>query len=231
MKLVRLSIPAVFGLLVFINSSAVAQKDSKALLKEGYKRYGIESGRVESVGKGSMMETRETIEFDRWGLRETKLTITDIKVGTFTQSTRSLALMDGETTVNVDLETKQGTRIKNNMMIQIVDKMGSKDMTKASEDLMKKMGGKKVGSESILGQPCEIWEIRSLGSKTWVWNNISLQNETKLAGIGMTITAVNVEANPRIPESTFAIPDSIIVKEGGSPLEMLKDIKKKGKKG
>ena len=64
-----LSFVFLFFLTFFCNVSAHAQKTSELLLQDRYKRYGLESGMIEFVGEGGLMNTSEIVYFDRWGLR------------------------------------------------------------------------------------------------------------------------------------------------------------------
>ena len=206
-----------------------AQKMSTQLVEEGYKRYGLESGIVEFRVEANMMKTSETIYFDRWGLRETKQRRTEINVGSISQTQNAMEFLDGETTVNVDLDNKRGTRIKNNLLTTIADRTSSKNMEEASEKFLKAMGGKKIGEEAVLGKTCQVWDIQSLKAKNWVWKNIALKAESGLGGMTTTITAVRVEENAKIPVEKFKIPDGIPITESGSIPDILKGIKEKQK--
>jgi len=210
-------------------SQSEAQKTSSQLLQEGYKRYGLESGIFELLTESSMMKSTEIIHFDRWGLRETKERTTEIKAGTFTQNQHSMELLDGETTVTVDLDSKRGSRITNNLMTTIIDRTSSRDMEEAGQKILKSMGGKRVGEESVLGKSCQVWEIQSLKTKTWVWKNIGLKSESGFGGMTTKITAVRVEENVKIPEEKFRVPEGIPITESGSIPDVLKGIKDKQK--
>ena len=53
--------------------------------------------------------------------------------------------------------------------------------------------------------------------------------DSKLAGVGMVVTATKMEEDVRVPEAKFALPEDAIITEAESPQDILKGIKEKQK--
>ena len=195
----------------------------------GYRRYQIESGIVEYAISGSQTGT-ETLYFDKWGMREAKYTNTEISAMGITQKTNQMTLMDGDWIYNVDLDKRTGTKMKNPLFEMIADKSGTKDFGEMGLQMLKEMGGEKTGSEEIAGKLCDVWESKDLGSKSWIWNSLTLKTEVNMAGIAITILATKVDEGASIPEDKFTLPSDVTITEAPDMGEMMEKMKKGMKK-
>jgi hypothetical protein len=81
------------------------------------------------------------------------------------------------------------------------------------EKMMVKMGGKKIGSETIDGRDCDIWELKKMMSKIWVWQTIPIKTEINMMGMNITQTATSVETDIPVMPSMFQIPAGIQIQE------------------
>ena len=140
-----------------------------------------------------------------------------------------LNIMDGDWMYGIDFDNKTGTKMKNPLLEELVEKSGSEDLMEFGEKMMKQMGGKKIGQESILGKNCDIWEVKNLGTKTWVWNYVTLKTESKIMGQTINITATKVDFDSDIPPGKFKIPANVKITEG-TDVKSLFDKMKSGKK-
>ena len=197
--------------------------------EETIKRYGIEKGVVEYKYTGAE-EGTEIVYFDRCGMREARYKKTKLTLAGMTQKSNTLTLLDSKWTYNIDLDKRTGTKIETTLLKEIVDKSGSKDLGKVGENMMKSMGGEKIGSEEIAGKMCDVWEIKSLNSRSWVWNYITLQTEVKMMGMEVTTTATRIEEGAEIPEEKFAIPSDVQITERQDIKKILEGMKKGMKK-
>ncbi len=102
-------------------------------------------------------------------------------------------------------------------------------MTEVGEEMMRNMGGEKSGSDTVAGQPCEIWVLKQMSSRSCVWNGVTLRTEVTMAGMTMTSNATRFQANAGIPVDKFAIPDNITISEGPDVKKMLEGIREKTK--
>ena len=54
------------------------------------------------------------------------------------------------------------------------------------------MGANKIGSDEFLGKDCDVYEMKSTGTKLWVWEWITLKSETKSGGLNINLTATRI---------------------------------------
>ncbi len=194
---------AALALVLALLAQVTPQVDA-AQTPVGLKRYQIASAIVEYTLSGAQTGT-ETLYFTEYGMREAKYTRSELKVGGFSQKTNRVTILEGATTYNIDLETKTGTKLEN----PFFKKFEGKDATEAGEKMLRDMGGEKIGVESFLGKMCDVWEVKKLGSKMWVWSGIPLKTETKFAGVQIIIAATKLEPNANIAPDKLAIPAGV----------------------
>jgi len=122
-----------------------------------FRRYKIRSCIIELKMSGMQTGT-ETTYFDRWGMREAKYTQTEIKVANMSIKQNQLTLLDGEWTYTVDLDKKTGTKMPTPLMKELTGtaKREGKDATEIGEEMLTRMGGRKIGTETVLGKPCDV---------------------------------------------------------------------------
>jgi outer membrane lipoprotein-sorting protein len=193
-----------------------------------YKRYGVEQGMVEYELSGAKTG-KQSLYFIDWGMKEAKYETGEIKMMSITVKENRLNILDGEWTYGIDLDKNTGTKMKTPLLEELVENSKSGDLTDVGEDMLKKMGGRKIGQENILGKNCDIWEVKSVGTKTWVWNYVPLKTETIFMGQTIKITATKVDFNTSIPADKFKIPSDVTITEG-LDVKSLLDKMKGGKK-
>lgn len=184
------------------------------------KRYNQKSGTVEYQITGSMMSGTETLYFDDYGVREAKYTNTEVKFGGFSQKTNNATYLEGSTIYTVDLNTNTGTKMENSIM----KNLEGKDLQDVGRQMLKDMGGKQIGSESFMGKNCEVWEIKNLGSKSWIWNGLMLKTEVNMMGQQITYTATKI--SEAVDAKKLQRPTNIKYTEGEDPMKMLEQLKK-----
>jgi len=183
MKSINIFLPIIFACVFsfgFINENSFSESGEKTASVK-FKRYGIKSGIVEYEAAGSMTGTI-VLYFDDWGYKEAKFEKTEMKMMGISVKENKVTIIDGEWTYNINLDQKTGTKIKTPFVEQIIETSGSNDLTNFGEQLMKNMGGKIAGKESVLGKECDIWEIKNLGSKILVWNWVPLKSDVNFMG-------------------------------------------------
>ena len=199
-------------------------RDSEELVKAGFKRYPMKSGFYVVIHSGTQTGT-DTIYFDRWGWREAKYSHTVMSMMGITQKTNTLTLLDGTLMYNIDLDKRTGTKTENPMFASLSDKSG-KDMTKMGEEMLEGMGGKKIGSEKILGKLADIWEVKSMSTKTWIWMGLTLKVVMSMMGMESTSIAVELIENVKNPEDKMKIPADITFGKSPDIQKMLEGLKK-----
>ncbi len=192
---------------------------------DGYKRYEIKSGIVETETTGTMNSGTETIYFDDYGRREAKYTKTTVSVPgvNIKQTSNQLTIMDGDWMYSIDLDKKTGYKMKPEMLEDMAKNQGTKDLGKVGKEMLEQMGGKKVGEEKVLGKNADVWEMSNMGTKIWVWKGITLKTETNMMGMKINQTATKLEINVSVPDEKFEVPEDVSISEE-NPMDKLKEL-------
>lgn len=186
-------------------------KTSQEMSSEGYKRYGVESGIIETELTGFQKGT-ETIYFDNWGMREAKYSHTIMTMAGNKREAKIFTLIDGEWIYNIDLDTNKGTKIKNPMIKSIAEQTGQKDFMQLGEKVLEKMGATKVGTEEVLGRTCDVWAAQAMSMRLLVWKGIPFKTTINIGEqIGQTINneilVTKFEEGASISEDKFKLPE------------------------
>jgi hypothetical protein len=181
---------------------------------------------VEYAVSGAQKGT-EALYFDRWGQREATYTDTEISVAGISQKQKTLTILEGELVYNINLATRAGTKTVNPLFKKILDRSPDKNLADLGLRMLEDMGGVKVGTEEVAGKLCDIWEVKNLQSKSWLWKAVTLKVQVKMAGMEVTKTAARFEEGASIPEDRFTIPSDIKISEGTDIQKALERMKKK----
>ena len=179
------------------------------------KRYNLKKASIEYTISGKMHSGTEVLCFDNYGAREVKFNTSKIKIAGFTQETRTATYLEATWIYTVDLKTKTGTKMEN----PLLKNLKGKNLQDTGKEIMINMGGKKVGTEKLLGKICDIWEIKNLGTRTWIWNWIPLKTVSKMAGMDMIILATKISTSFDLKKLNR--PKDIEYKEMGDTMKML----------
>jgi flagellar biosynthesis GTPase FlhF len=93
-------------------------------------------------------------------------------------------------------------------------------MKKAGEAMMKQMGGKKTGTDKVLGYTCDVWEV--MGTKQCLYKGIPLRVETDVMGIKNTEIATKASFGISISSDDFKMPDFPVYDMQGNQLDKSK---------
>lgn len=74
----------------------------------------------------------------------------------------------------------------------------------ALEYFIKVEGAKKIGSDEILGLPCDIWESKKI--KVCLYKEVALKVEIKKKDFTINRKAISAKFDIKIPEEKFALP-------------------------
>ena len=116
------------------------------------------------------------------------------------------------------------------LLKQIADRAANKDLSELGEKMVRDMGAQKTGTEEVAGKMCDVWEVKNLGSKSWVWKSVTLKVQVNMAGMEMNNTATKFEEVASIPEDRFAIPSDVTITEGPDVKGPLEGMKKGAKR-
>ncbi len=69
-----------------------------------------------------------------------------------------------------------------NPMIAMAGLMGGgESMKQTGKEMMIQMGGKKVGTDKVLGYPCDVWDL--MGVKQCMYKGLPLKVESNIMGV------------------------------------------------
>ena len=209
---------AILSFTIFLGIHSV----SLAANVDNMKPYEIEEGRIDYKLSGINNGT-ETLHFKNWGLKSSTRTKTTINIMGMTQKTDQLTITDGLWIYNVNMATNTATKMQNPMFKSLV-KRKDKTLKQTGEDMMKAMGGKIVGKDTVLGKTCDWWEIPQLMIKTCVWKGLPLKSKGGLKGMEVVHTAVNIQLDD-IPDSQVSLPANVTVVKEEDPLQRLQELR------
>lgn len=175
---------------------------------QSLKRYNVQSGIIEYELAGAQTG-KETIYFTDWGMKEAKITKSEMSYGGFAQQLHTAVIIDGDFVYTLDFASRTGTKSINPILLMVGDE--NVDLIALGELMMSQMGGEKIGQETVLGKSCDVWEIKQLGSKTWVWNGVTLKTKVDL-GMQMNSIAVSISETD-VPDEKFEIPSDFVIQE------------------
>ena len=205
-KIIQLSVVTLIGSSMLFAS---ADKMEKYEIKSGKVVYDIStSGNVMGMVKIEMEGTKK-ITFNDNGLNElveeNKVT-KEVAMGQAKEDkSHTIQYMKDDFIYSVDFKMKKITRIKNpamDMMKMFGDK---KSMKKTGEEMMKSMGGKKTGTDKVLGYTCEIWEM--MGVKQCIYKGIPLRIESNIMGMKNMEIATKADFDISLNKDDFKLPD------------------------
>jgi len=171
-------------------------------------RYDIEAGIIEYKIVGSENGT-EMLYFDRWGMREARY----ITYETQMYGLRHLVtILEGDWIYRLDLDKKIGTKEQNIILKELLESP-SQDNIPLGVKAIAKMGGEPIKMEEVRGKTCEVWEIKAMGKRFWLWEGIMLKAQTE-RGIIHTTQEATAILEGQISEDKFMIPADIQFIEG-----------------
>ncbi len=191
-------------LLLLINSLSAQTKE--------FRRYSMKSGVVKYEISGMQNGTAELF-FDDFGMREATYENAVIEMYGIKQESKSINYLQGYWQYNIDQISNSATKTKNTILESIVENSEDGDLVVIGQEMFISMGGKLIGEEDVIGKPCEIWELKSMGTKVWVWENVPLKTETNMMGISILRIATSVEKNADVQASKLEIPSDIEFQE------------------
>lgn len=216
MKNILLFLITLITALAFLSCGDSGKDDSSNLEKEStsefQKRYGIKSGVIEYIITGSQEGTK-TLYFDSWGMRQAEYTRSVLSVGGFTKPLNLANIIDGEFQYMINIDQNSGTKTRNPILKSIEQLKDQKGFNEFGEQMLLSMGANKIGSETFLGKYCDVYEMKSTGTKLWVWEWLTLKSETKSGGLQINLTATRINEGGTVPKEKFKIPEKVVLNE------------------
>lgn len=214
-----------------INVSMILLMSSSMLSanNEQMKKYDVESGKIEYAIKGSSdmmgmkMKTigKKKVLFTDYGIQDltekNQITKQTMSGQTKTTKAHTMVYMKNGMVYTVNFDSKRISRIEN-MGAAMGALMGAgKNIKQSGEAMMLKMGGKKTGTEKILGYNCDVWNL--MGTKQCMYKGIPLKVETNMMGTINTEVATKIEFDISLSKDDFKLPDFPIYDMQGNKLD------------
>jgi len=205
---------------------------SNMLLAGQMKLYDVKSGKIEyqikGSGKimGSKMQTigKKRVIFDDNGAKnlteENKIDKQIIMGQTKVIKTHTMTYMKESMAYHVSFDSRRIMRMENMGASMAMSMGGGKDMKQTGEEILKQMGGKKTGTDKVLGYSCNVWDV--MGVKQCIYKGIPLRIESNMLGIKNTEVAIKVEFDLSLSEEDFKLPDFPIYDMEGNKLDKSK---------
>ena len=123
--------------------------------------------------------------FDNYGaynLTETN-EINKQTIGGKTQTTKdhTMIYMKGSMLYTADFDKKRVFRMQNPTMGMAALMGGGENVKQSAEEMMLKMGAKKVGTDKVLDYTCDVWDM--MGVKQCLYKGIPLKVESNIMGM------------------------------------------------
>ncbi|SFV90849.1 hypothetical protein MNB_SV-4-651 [hydrothermal vent metagenome] len=202
MKKKVLIVAAVAGLGYI--SSASAEDMHLFDIKSGKVTYAI-SGSANMMGMQMQTKGKKRLIFDHQGARSLTESVKIEKRsgmgGNQTTKTHTMTLMDGDSLYHVDFQNKTITKTAN-IGAQM---LGGGNMKEKGLAMIKQMGGKKTGTDSVLGYTCDVWEL--MGTKQCIYKGVTLKVESNVMGVTNTEIATEAQFNIDLSDRDFKLPD------------------------
>lgn len=205
-KIIQVSMITLIGSSMLFAS---AEKMKRYEIKSGKIVYDIStSGNVMGMVKIEMKGTKK-VTFDDNGLKELveehKVT-KEVAMGQAKEDkSHTLQYMQDDFIYSVDFKKKKITRIKNPAMDMMKMFGNEKSMKKTGEEMMKSMGGKKTGTDKVLGYTCEVWNL--MGVKQCIYKGIPLRIESNIMGMKSMEIATKADFDISLNKNDFKLPD------------------------
>ncbi len=219
-KIVKVSLAVVIG-----SSMLVAGANQMKMydVKSGKIEYGIK-GSGEIMGQKMQTIGKKRVIFDAYGAQnlteENKIDKQTIMGQKKVTKTHTMSYIKKGMVYHVDFKSKRIMRMGNMGAGMAMLMGGGKDMKQTGEEMMKKMGGKKTGTDKVLGYACDVWDL--MGTKQCIYKGIPLRVETDVMGIKNIEVATKAEFDISLSKDDFKLPDFSIYDEHGEKLDKSK---------
>ena len=180
------------------------------------KMYNVSSGKVTYTitGSGNIMGAKQRIDgkkrliFDRYGYRELTEEITTNQTLVMghkqIDKNHKLTLRKGTVLYSADFHKKHIYRTSPPAMAML-DAASKKNMTARGEEMLKKMGGRKIGSKKVAGYQCDVWKMSIVTQ--CLYKGVPLEVVSNVMGIKQTERAVKAEFDIHISQNSFKLPN------------------------
>lgn len=187
-------------------TSPIGQRSADEMVAAGFKRYGLEKGvllfRIDGAMKGM-----EAIYFDHWGWREGRHKLTETEVGAYHDKDRSVQYLDGERRYQYETEENTAYFFESTQVQAAADKHGTKNMVLVTDEMLKDMGGERVGEAEVEGVMCDIWKVEKTKSTFYMWQGITMKEHSFTSNIPVTRRCVSLDTTKVVDLAKMTLPE------------------------
>lgn len=216
-----LSVLIVFGLFTLCalylgkNAGAISFND---------KIYDFNSGYFKMTTTGPMNSGTEEVFIDGGGKVEARYNENTVNTPFGIKRTdKQITYRDGNIFYAYDPETN--TAIKRDLKKdseEFLKGANQKDMKSFSEEMIEKMGGKKIGREKLLNGKIEadVYVFENFGTKVWYYKKFPVKTYTNMAGMEMVSEVVEMWINKPVPQDKIRLPKGVKIVDAPSLKEI-----------
>ena len=174
-------------------------------------RYDVKSAKIEfeikSTQKVGNLKIEETgtkkVLIDNYGEKELVEINKVQKTGSDVEKIHTLRYINGTVAYGVQFEQKMIHRMEGYMG----DVFGIIKGNGTNEEMLKKMKFKKIGTDKVAGQACDVWEMEGGSMKQCIYKGLPLKEETNIMGRKSTVVATKIELDVKLNKDDFKLPD------------------------
>ena len=186
-------------------TSPVGQRSADEMVAAGFKRYGVEKGtflfRIFGAMKGM-----DALYFDHWGWREGKHQLAEAEVGAFHKSYGDVQYLDGERRYQYKPEENTAYFFESTQVQAAADQYNTKNMVVVTDEMLRKMGGKKVGQAEVMGVQCEVWKVDRTRSTFYMWRGITMKEVSFTDNIPVTRQCISMDTAGMVDLEKMTLP-------------------------
>lgn len=195
------------------------KEKSAATVPDSLKRYPFRSAIIE-LRYGGSASGKQMIYIDDFGQKETTIDSLTMKMMDMEMPNYKMQIRRGDSLYEIDYV--RGIASKGANPLSANDE---KAVAVSGDSLAAGMGMKKQAREEVVaGQPCAVWISEQMGTKAWLWNNITLKSQATIGGDTILLDAVSVSLDVPVPAEQFVPPGDIHYTTVEETEAMLKEI-------
>ncbi len=191
--------------LLLVTNTLEAKTIKRYALESAIIKYNI-SGNGKMMGVDTNTNGTKSLYFKDYGnlsLEETQQTITQLGNTPDERRTRTLKKIDNLTVYSVDFKQKKIIKSRDLIASRYHDE--GKDISDESLKRLLEDGGKRGGTDKVLGFKCEIWNVMGI-SQCLYKNQIPLWIEADIMGMKQKTIATDIKFNIHISDKEFELP-------------------------
>ncbi len=180
-----------------------------------YRLYGEQNVYIEYEYSGGATGTKKQY-IANYGMYERTEDDFTVTMGDDKRPIKQLVLRNDSVQYMIDLLQKVGTKSGSQIaqLMPMMTKFTAEQKLNVNMELMRSMGGKKIGTETLLGKECEVYDVEGF-MKVAMWQGLTLRSEMQMGGLTMTLTAKKLELSSDLSIAMLTPPKDVKITEVG----------------